>query len=192
MEDDNRSAPTPTSRRPAIVGVAVIGALLMAGFAGTAMWLGSAKVSPAHVEPAAPPIYTAAFKDSAGKRIVLGEWQHKLLIINFWATWCAPCKEEMPLLSALHAEYAARGVQIVGIAADSSLNVDNFAKNTAISYPLLPDEAGAIAFSRRLGNRLGLLPHTVVVAPGGQVVAVKLGPIIESDFRAVIEKHLPK
>lgn len=176
--------------------MAAAGVLVMVGLAAGAMWVGDTKVgdtkdSSQSSEGLPISVYTATFTDLTGKKIVLGEWQHKLLVVNFWATWCAPCKEEMPLLSKLHQDYASQGLQVIGIAADSSVNVANFAKNTPISYPLFPDEAGAIAFSKRLGNRLGLLPHTVLFAPGGQAVYVKLGPIMESEFRQVIEKNLP-
>jgi thiol-disulfide isomerase/thioredoxin len=145
-------------------------------------------------EPGVTPgvIYTASFTDLDGKPQSLGQWQKKLLVINFWATWCAPCKEEMPIFAKLQQSFASNGVQFVGIAADSRQNVANFVQKTPFAYPLYPDESGAIDFSKRLGNRLGLLPHTVVVAPGGEVVYAKLGQIIEADFAAILQQNLPK
>lgn len=137
-------------------------------------------------------IYTASFNDVDGKSQSLGQWQNKLLVINFWATWCAPCREEMPIFAKLQQRLAPNGVQFVGIAADSRLNVVNFSLKTPVQYPLFPSESGAIDFSKRLGNRLGLLPHTVVVAPGGEVVYTKLGQIVEADFMAILQQHLPK
>ena len=83
-------------------------------------------------------------------------------------------------------------MQFIGIAADSAANVANFDKNFAINYPLLIDEAGAIAFSKRLGNRLGLLPHTVVLLPGGEVIYNKLGAITEQELSNIIVNNLPK
>lgn len=145
-------------------------------------------------EPGVTPgvIYTASFTDLDGKSQSLGQWQKKLLVINFWATWCAPCKEEMPIFAKLQQSFASNGVQFIGIAADSRQNVANFAQKSPVGYPLYPDESGAIDFSKRLGNRLGLLPHTVVVAPGGEVVYAKLGQIVESDFAAILRQNLPK
>jgi thiol-disulfide isomerase/thioredoxin len=137
-------------------------------------------------------IYAASFTDLDGKPQSLGQWQKKLLVINFWATWCAPCKEEMPIFAKLQQSFASNGVQFVGIAADSRQNVSNFVQKTPVGYPLYPDESGAIDFSKRLGNRLGLLPHTVVVAPGGGVVYTKLGQITEADFAAILQQNLPK
>jgi thiol-disulfide isomerase/thioredoxin len=137
-------------------------------------------------------IYTASFNDVDGKSQSLGQWQKKLLVINFWATWCAPCKEEMPIFAKLQQRLGSNGVQFIGIAADSRLNVVNFSQKTPVGYPLYPSESGAIDFSKRLGNRLGLLPHTVVVAPGGEVVYAKLGQIVEGDFATILLQHLPK
>jgi thiol-disulfide isomerase/thioredoxin len=117
-------------------------------------------------EPGVTPgvIYTASFTDLEGKSQSLGQWQKKLLVINFWATWCAPCKEEMPIFAKLQQSFMSNGVQFIGIAADSKLNVANFAQKSPVGYPLYPDESGAIAFSKRLGNRLGLLPLTPSLA----------------------------
>lgn len=137
-------------------------------------------------------IYTASFNDVDGKSQSLGQWQKKLLVINFWATWCAPCKEEMPIFAKLQQNLASKNVQFIGIAADSRINVVNFSQKMPVGYPLYPDESAAIDFSKRLGNRLGLLPHTVVVAPGGEVVYAKLGQIVEGDFAAILLQHLPK
>lgn len=137
-------------------------------------------------------IYAASFTDVDGNPQSLGQWQKKLLVVNFWATWCAPCKEEMPIFARLQRDMETKGVQFVGIAADSRENVANFAQKSPVGYPLYPSESGAIDFSKRLGNRLGLLPHTVVVAPSGEVVYTKLGQIVEADFAAVLTKNLPK
>ena len=91
-------------------------------------------------------IYTAAFTDIDGQAQSLGQWQKKLLVINFWATWCAPCKEEMPIFAKLQQQFARNGVQFVGIAADSRANVVNFSQKTPVGYPLYPSESGAIDF----------------------------------------------
>ncbi len=136
-------------------------------------------------------VYSAKFTDLLGNSQTLGQWDHKLLVINFWATWCGPCKEEMPILVKLQTKFGERGLQFVGIAADSPSNVANFAKKTSINYPLLLDEANAIEFSKRLGNRLGLLPHTVMMRSGGEVIYNKLGPITETELDDIIAKNMP-
>ena len=136
-------------------------------------------------------LYAAKFTDVQGNSQSLAQWDRKLLLLNFWATWCGPCREEMPILAKLQGKFGAQGLQIVGIAADSRPTVANFVKTLNVNYPLLPDEAGAIEFSKRLGNRLGLLPHTVMFGPGGDVIYTKLGVISEVELGEIIAKNLP-
>lgn len=136
-------------------------------------------------------IYAARFPDVHGQPQSLAQWDKRLLVVNFWATWCGPCKEEMPILKNLQAKFASRGLQIVGIAADTQPNVANFGKSIGINYPLLVAETSAIDFSRRLGNRLGLLPHTLVLKPGGDIIYAKLGAVSEAEMTEIISKNLP-
>lgn len=177
----------------------VVVALVMVSLASVALWLdrssagsltGVAKSTSAG-EVTAGAVYSAKFTDLQGSSRTLGQWDQKLLIVNFWATWCAPCKEEIPILVKLQAKYGDKNLQIVGIAADSSSNVGKFSQNANINYPVFIHEAGAIEFSKRLGNRFGLLPHTVVFKPGGDVIYSKLGPITEADLGDVIVKNTP-
>jgi thiol-disulfide isomerase/thioredoxin len=176
------------------------GASLMVGLAIVALGVGhfasapkmTAPVAASGAEVTAGVIYATSFPDQTGKSQSLGQWQRDLLVINFWATWCAPCKEEMPIFAKLQEKYRGKGVQFIGIAADTVPNVANFAQKSPVGYPLLPDEARAIDFSKRLGNRLGLLPHTVVVAPGGNIVYTKLGVVQEGEFELILQQNMPK
>ena len=136
-------------------------------------------------------IYAASFPDLNGKMQPLSQWSQRILVINFWATWCAPCVEEIPMLVKMQTTYASVGLQIVGIAADSSANVANFVKKLKINYPVLPDESAAIEFSKRVGNRLGLLPYSIVLNPAGEIVMTKLGVLTEAELIAVVEKYRP-
>jgi thiol-disulfide isomerase/thioredoxin len=170
-------------------------ALLLA-LGGLTLWLGGDRgsppllLAPSAIEATPGVIYAAHFPDVDGNEQSLGQWQQKLLVINFWATWCGPCREEMPLLSRLHSEFAPKGLQVVGIAADSRANVVNFIKTSPVSYPLLPDEAGAIAFSKRLGNPAGLMPYTVILKPHGEVIFVRLGVVTEPELRKILVKNM--
>jgi len=176
----------------------VVGVVALAALFTTAIVVGKLETPPevsktvAAGSDATPSvIYATSFKDLAGQPQSLGQWSNKLLVINFWATWCAPCIVEMPIFVKLQDKFGARGLQIVGIAADTSVNVAKFGEKLKLNYPVLPDEARAIEFSRRTGNRLGLLPYTIVLSAKGDVILTKLGIIDETEFTAIIEKNLP-
>ena len=175
---------------------------LFISLAAIALWLGrdnsgsatpseKSNTQPNEIAASVGAAYTAKFPDLQGNSQTLGQWDRKLLVLNFWATWCGPCKEEIPILAKLQAKFGDHGLQIVGIAADSAINVANFSQNTAINYPLLIDEAGALQFSKRLGNRLGLLPHTVMFSPGGDIIYTKLGAISEVELDRIISQNSP-
>ncbi len=135
-------------------------------------------------------IYSTSLPDLDGRPQSIGQWSNKLLVLNFWASWCAPCIEEIPILIRLQSKYAAKGLQIVGIAADSASNSAKFGQKLGINYPILADEIRALEFSKRTGNRLGLLPYTVVLTSRGDILMTKLGVVIESDLEALINRHL--
>jgi thiol-disulfide isomerase/thioredoxin len=116
-----------------------------------------------------------SYTDLAGQERKIREWQGKVVVLNFWATWCPPCREETPLFVALQEEYGARGVQFVGLAIDEQEAVQNFVDTYGVEYPILLGDMDAVELSRRLGNRLGGLPYTVVIARDGQIAARHVG-----------------
>ena len=153
---------------------------LLALLAGLAFWLGARPPLP--VEAAVTPgaLLAANFADTGGARHSLGQFQGKILVVNFWATWCAPCREEMPAFGRLQSRWAGRNVQFVGLANDDPQRVERFGKDLGIPYPLWVggDEVGEL--SKRLGNRLGVLPHTVLLDRDGRVLESRVGPYSES------------
>lgn len=128
----------------------------------------------------------ATFVDLAGKRRKLDEWQGRILICNFWATWCAPCREEIPLLMAARERYAPAGVEIVGIAIDNAAKVRDFTASLKISYPILLAEADGLDLMRKLGNTVGGLPYTVVADRHGDVLHQKLGAFHQGDLDEIL------
>ncbi|WP_127475549.1 TlpA family protein disulfide reductase [Sulfurivermis fontis] len=126
--------------------------------------------------PAAPASHAAAtpiafnFPDLEGKQRHLNEWQGRVVLLNFWAPWCPPCREEMPALMELQEKYAARGLTVVGITIDTRENAQSFADSLGIDFPILIGEEGGLELAQTLGNKVGALPYTVVLDRQGRAV----------------------
>jgi thiol-disulfide isomerase/thioredoxin len=129
---------------------------------------------------------SASLVDLAGMPRRLGEWQGRILTCNFWATWCVPCREEIPLLMAAREKYASAGVEIVGIAIDDPVKVRDFSTSFQISYPILLAEFDGLDLMRKLGNSAGGLPYTVVADRQGNVVHRKLGAFKQGDLDTIL------
>jgi thiol-disulfide isomerase/thioredoxin len=124
--------------------------------------------------------------DLAGKARQATEWDGRILVWNFWATWCTPCREEIPLLAAASQKYGPSGVEIVGIAVDSAAKVRQFSSSFNIPYPILIAEAEGLELMRRLGNSSGGLPYTVIVDRQGGVIRRKLGALKQAELDAIL------
>jgi len=125
-----------------------------------------------------------------GELLALAEFRGKPLVVNFWATWCPPCVEEMPELSAFFDKYNPKGVQLLGIAVDSPSNVREFLEERQFSYPLVVAGANGSELASRLGSRIDAFPYTVLVAPNGQVVQQKMGRIYEEELIKWVEDYI--
>ncbi|QSA96991.1 TlpA disulfide reductase family protein [Methylococcus sp. EFPC2] len=134
---------------------------------------------------------TESFPDLEGKPHRLDEWRGKTLVVNFWATWCTPCLEEMPAFSALQNELGGRGLQIVGLAIDDPVSVKRFLAKHPTAYPLLIAESGE-GLAANLGNKLGVLPFTAIFDATGKLVEVKTGPYKGDELRKAVEPLLAK
>ena len=130
-------------------------------------------------------------RDLEGRERALAEWDGQLRLVNFWASWCAPCIEEMPLLEASRTEYSASGLQIVGIALDEPAPVRAFVRKLGIGYPILIDTPGALDSSVRLGNARGVLPYSVLIGREGRILAQRVGDFDDAAaLRAWLAPHL--
>ena len=132
-------------------------------------------------------LLSANLLDLDGKARRLRDWQGTALLCNFWATWCAPCREEIPLLVAAKQHGLPERTEIVGIALDQVANVRDFAESYKIRYPLLVGGSEAIDLLRELGNQAGALPYTVAVDRTGAVVWRHLGAVKEGELRKVLD-----
>lgn len=118
------------------------------------------------------------------------EWQNRVLVVNFWASWCPPCVEEMPELSALQDEFSSKNVLFVGIGIDTPSNIRQFLETTLVSYPIVMGGLQGSKIGKALGNIQGALPYTVVINSKGKVTNTKLGKINEDELRKQIKAAL--
>jgi thiol-disulfide isomerase/thioredoxin len=128
--------------------------------------------------------------DASGKEQSLAQWRGKVVVVNFWATWCAPCREEMPEFIRTQNELGAQGLQFVGIAVDQADKVDQFAKELGVNYPTLIGGFGAVELSKTLGNRLSALPFTIVIDRQGKVAHTQLGQLHSAELHSIVGKLL--
>ena len=124
--------------------------------------------------------------DLNGVPHVLSEWAGKVLVVNFWATWCPPCLTEIPGFVALQQELGPQGLQFIGIALDDAEAVRGFAESKGVNYPLLVGEEPVMALMREFGNTHGGLPYTVVLGPRGEPLVTKQGEWESAEARAAL------
>jgi thiol-disulfide isomerase/thioredoxin len=181
--------PSARPRRKLWVGVVAL-AVAAAG-AGVAWRLGvgdSALVGTARQDGAT--LLALVLPDAAGKETAIAQWKGRVLVVNFWATWCAPCRDEMPRFVELQQTYGSRGLQFVGVAIDQADKVRAFEDEIHLNYPSLIGGYGAIELSKTLGNRLGALPFTVILDRSGRITHTQLGPVKDSQLRSIIDQLL--
>ena len=124
--------------------------------------------------------------DVSGKQHNISEWQGKIRVINFWATWCPPCLKEIPEFMALQKQYAAKGLQFIGIAVDDQEPVAEYLASTKINYPILIGGLTGIALANQLGNRVDAVPFTLIVNRQGQIMHQHPGEFSREQIMAVI------
>ena len=142
------------------------------------------------VQTVAASLWSQPLRDVAGEHKTLEQWRGKVLIVNFWATWCEPCREEIPVFVKLQREYGERGLQFIGVAIDQPEKVASFAREFGINYPLLVGGLDAAEWSRGLGNRAGALPFTLIVGRDGSVRLTHLGALKEAELLPYIRTLL--
>ena len=156
------------------IGIAALLALA-AGFA-TQRWMAGHRAVAAVPAPAsAVPIAEPVLKGLDGRVHTLAEWKGKVVVLNFWATWCPPCREEMPEFVRLQQELGGRGLQFVGVAIDEPDAVREFLQETPVNYPTLIGDDRAPAWADQLGNTVSALPFSVVFYRDGRKVSAHTG-----------------
>jgi len=170
---------SPTRRGLMYGGVAAIA--VAAGFGG-ALWRHEA--AGAGGEKLGADFWARRFDRPEGGELQFEGLRGKPLLVNFWATWCPPCVEEMPMIDAFFRENAAKGWQVVGLAIDQPSAVRKFLVKTPVSYPIGLAGLDGTELVKQMGNSAGGLPFTVVVNGDGSVAARKMGKLESSDLQA--------
>jgi thiol-disulfide isomerase/thioredoxin len=169
----------------AVAAVAVIFCALGVVFGSKMKPQSQATQAPAaSAHPAAANLYAQTLNDLSGKPQALAQWKGKPLLVNFWATWCGPCVQEMPELSALANEEAGKRFNVIGLGIDSPSAMSEFAAKHDIRYPLYVGGMGGTELSRGFGNTNGGLPFTVLIGADGQVRKTYLGKLKFDELKA--------
>lgn len=146
--------------------------------------LSSRQPTPEVAQAAADAILALSLPDIEGRLQPLSQWRGKVLVVNYWASWCPPCVEEMPAFSRLNSHYAAWGVQFVGIGLDEAEKMQAFVKATPVSYPLLV--AGPASSTPSL--QVKGLPYTVVIGRDGRIDTTRMGRLDEASLEPVLRR----
>jgi len=169
--------------------ISIIGISLVALAAGvlTSQWIYRAGLAD---DPAIKAFFANPWQTPDGKSVDTKEWRGKVLVVNFWASWCPPCVEEMPTLDKLQAEFKTQNVLFVGIGIDSPSNIRQFLEKTPVSYPIVIGGLEGSNISKQMGNAQGALPYTVIINTQGKATSSKLGKISEEELRSSIKSAL--
>ncbi len=157
-----------------------IGAAAGVAGAGLAAW----RMSPSPVQSgAAESLWSASFEGVDGKPLSMAALRGQPLLLNFWATWCPPCVNELPMLDRFHAQQRTRGWQVLGLAVDQQANVQKFLQRVPLQFPVALAGLAGTDLSRSLGNERGGLPFTVLFGADGNILKRKMGELSEDDLQ---------
>jgi thiol-disulfide isomerase/thioredoxin len=166
-------------RRKLLIGAVAAGAA--AAGAGFAWW----RLRPEEGDPAAiQRLWSLQFETPGGSPLAFAGLRGKPVLLNFWATWCAPCIEEMPMLAAFHRQHAANGWQVVGLAIDQPSSVRKFLQRMPVGFPIGLAGLEGTELTRSLGNDVGGLPFSVQFGADGRVLQRRMGRLSEADLKA--------
>jgi thiol-disulfide isomerase/thioredoxin len=170
---------------------ALLAGVVAVAFAGAGLLYSQWRLRDAPPDPAVAgrKVLAASLMGIDGKLQPFAQWRGKVLVVNFWATWCAPCREEIPGFIRFQERFRASGVQFIGVAIDQKERVAPYAREMGINYPLVVGGLETMEFARQLGNRSSVLPFTLVIDRAGTVTTSQVG-IIRPDRLEILLKPL--
>jgi thiol-disulfide isomerase/thioredoxin len=157
---------------------------------GAGLWFSGSQQTDKAVPQGPDVLLAMTLPDLQGKPQRLEQWRGKVLVVNFWATWCAPCREEIPVFVKLQQRYGAKNLQFVGISIDQVDKTSEFAANFKINYPVVIGTFDTVEVSRQIGNQRRALPYTVILNRRGDIVATELGGLTEEKLEAILKPLL--
>ena len=171
-------------------GIAVFA--VTAGFLLRGQLTGSSSpaVAASSANKGAETILAASLPDLQGTSQTISQWRGKVLVVNFWATWCEPCRKEIPEFIELQEQFRDQGLLFVGIAVDQREKAAAFSKDIGINYPVLTGGMEAMALAEAAGNNQGALPFTVVIDRSGKISGTYLGLLSRSKLEAMFKPLL--
>jgi thiol-disulfide isomerase/thioredoxin len=175
-EPESSGASPQPRRRFLYAGVGAAAALAGAGYA---WW----KFQPSDVADDAPDkLWPLSFQTPAGTTLAMQSLRGRPLLLNFWATWCPPCVEELPLLDSFYREHSVKSWQVLGLAIDQPSAVRSFLQKTPVSFPVGMAGLGGTELTKTFGNLTGGLPFTVVIGASGKVLQRRMGRVTAADL----------
>ena len=145
------------------------------------------------VERPARALPALSLNDLDGQQHELSDWRGRVILLNFWATWCGPCQTEIPAFIRYQAEYADRGLQIIGVGLDETRKLRNYVRTVGINYPVLQaDPDRQFELLNQWGDPFGVLPYSVVLNRDGRLVFMQLGIFSDEAFARIVKPLLDK
>jgi thiol-disulfide isomerase/thioredoxin len=169
------------------VAVGAVAALAGSVGMGVAWWQSGRAAGAAASEPSSEPFpgfWAQQWQTPTGAMLTMSTFRGKPLLINFWATWCPPCVEELPLLNRFYQQHQSKGWHMLALAVDNKAAVQQFLGKMPLSMPIAMAGMDGIEWGRSLGNLTGGLPFTVVLSAEGAVVQRKMGQVHQADLDA--------
>jgi len=174
------------ARRGSLLALGAVSAAAALAGIGASWWRSGRGAAASSLAP----LLAQAFEDPEGAPHKLADWQDRVLLVNFWATWCPPCVAEMPALQHIFEEYAGRGAMVVGVGIDTAQRIRAFRDQYKIAFPLLVAGSGGNDLGRALGNDNGVLPYTVMVLGGARIARQHIGALVADEVRTWLDEAI--